>query len=322
MEDSTAHKFEHFTAEKPETVLKIAHAGLELISQRKHNFDHHLCERIIACREFPGERGLRPNHCNYLINAMLRQTFHPEWVNFITCEFDNDTWRMNGQHTALARLEMPKTWKNQGQVNVMMYRAGTFEAMRELYSSIDRNSPRTKGNVIHSYLGGTEQFEGVAPTLVRIMGESLGFWLWETQNERTRHDGDEISHLMTHQHKALVESVLALCLDEPKLLSLDHMRRAPVIAAMYETFSKVASASIEFWHSVKTGIGFLDATDPRLKLRTALQNVKLNTNDTVARSKCINRETLYRWCINAFNHWRKGDKMITLTSTKERQRAK
>ena len=321
-EMATVNKYENFEAEKPGTVLKIAHSGLELLHTRKHNFDHHLCEKVIGYREFSGERQLRPNHVNHLINAMLRGTFHPEWVNLIVCEHAGETWRMNGQHTCLARLELPKSWKDSGQVTVMTYETKTFDAMRELYASIDRNSPRTKGNVIHSYLGGSEEFVEVSPTLVRLLGESLGFWLWEGGHELYKHDGDEVSYLMMHTYKSLVQTILAFCLTEPRLQSVEHMRRSPVVAAMYETFSKVIQPSLDFWTTIKTGVGFDSMSDPRLKLRSALQNTKLGSSRTKERQKTIDRETQYRWCINSFNHWRKGDEMKVLNSTKERQRAK
>lgn len=317
-----ATKFESFEAEKPTQVLNLASPNLLLVSSKKHDFSHSLCEEIIGFQEFEGERSLRPPHVNYLINAMLRNTFHQEWVNLVVCKYNDVQWRMNGQHTCLARLELPKAWKQQNQVTVLTYAASTYDAMRELYASIDRNSPRTKGNIIHSYLGGHAMFVDAPPTLVRLLGESLSFWLWEGGHERAKHDGDEISYLMLNEHMTLVQTVLNFCLLEPKILSCEHMRRTPVIAALYETFNHVFQASSTFWTSVKTGVGFDTTNDPGLRLRNALINTKLSNSDTVRRSKCIDRETQYRWCINAFNHWRKGDDMKVLNSTQQRQRAR
>ena len=324
MEPATATKFDDLRIEPPKDVLKIARPGLTLLHERKHNFDHHLCDKIIGYTEFPGERPLRPTHVHYLLNCMMRGTFHPEWVQLILCEFGDDVFRMNGQHTCMARFEMPKAWKDAGQVRVMTYRADTMDALRELYSSIDRGAPRTKGNVINSYLAGTEDFADVPQRIISNVSTALAFWLWDTPTERTKHDGDEVAYLMTHAYKALTQCVIGFCMEPPSVTGLSFLRRASVIAAMFETFGKVHQDSVEFWTAVKTGVGLDSATDPRLRLRDALMNTSTHSTDvmSVSRAKTVDRETMYRWCVNAFNCWRKGEPMKSLRSTKDRQRAK
>ena len=173
----------------------------------------------------------------------------------------------------------------------MGYRAKDMEAMRELYSSIDRGASRTKANVIASYLEGTKQFAGTTPSLIRLIGEGLALWLWEGSHERSRHDGDEIAYLMQNEHKNVTNAVLAYCMQNPKVYNVIFMRRAPVLAAMFETFSKVVQPSVDFWESVKNGTGFESTDDPRLKLRNALQNTKLVTSSLMTRTKSIDRET-------------------------------
>lgn len=321
MQEEAPNKFTEFEVEKPTNVLKIASAGLRLIKEQKVIFDHHLCEKIIGYREMPGDRCLRPAHVQYLISAMMRGTFHPEWVRFIVCQWDSQAWRMNGQHCAMARLEMPAVCKEIGSVGLMFYEADTFEAMRELYASIDRGAPRTRANILSSYLADTEQFADSTPTMVKLLGTALTLWLWEGTHEKGKHDADEVAYLMQHQHKALVCTVMAFCQEEPKVLTNDYMRRGAVVAAMFETFTKVYQPSVDFWTAVRSGIGFDSADDPRLRLRNFLMTVKMGA-DAKQRTVKLDGETIYRICINAFNRWRAGEKVKVLLTTKERQRAK
>lgn len=316
-------KFDSVTIETPTNVLKIARPGLHLASDRKVQFDHHLAEKIIGAKDMPGERPLRPRHVSYLMNAMMRGTFRQELVAFMTCKQGKDEWRVNGQHTAMARLEMPAKWKDQDLVRVMVYEANSFDAVRELYASVDRGATRTRANVIQSYLQGTDQFDGVATRLVKLVSEGLAVWLWEGYHERSKHDADEVAWLMQHTHKTLVDVVTAFALEEPALQSCEWLRRAPVVAAMFETFSKVVQPSDEFWTSIKTGVGFNSAYDPRLRLRNSLQEFKMTAASTArSKGKGVDGETLYRWCINCFNVWRKGENLKQVRTTKERQRAR
>lgn len=320
-EEATAVSKFDVEIDAPKNVLKIACAGLRLLGEKKIQFDHRLCNQLIGYREVPGDRPLRPNHVNYLISTMMRGTFHPEWVKLIVCQFDGETWRMNGQHTAMARLEMPERWKDAGQVGVMTYEASTHDAMRELYSSIDRGAPRTKGNVLSSYLTDTEQFQDASETLIKLMGEGLAMWLWESGHERNKHDSDEVAWLMQHTHKTLVSTILAFALQEPRMTS-GFMRRSSVVAAMCESFGKVYQDSADFWNAVRTGVGFTAADDPRLRLRNYLAESRVGSHDTRVRAKNVDRESMYRICVLAFNKFRKHESCKVLMPTKDRQRAK
>ena len=323
-------KADHFVSViDPKTVVKTSTNELSLVSDRKIKFDDHLCKRLLACAELPFkgmERPLRPNWVNYLISAMHEGTFHPEWVHFVTCQVGNVTYRCNGQHTILARLEMPNNWVAKNGIDVVQvqaYESRGMDGLRELYASIDRGAPRTKSNQLSALLIGTKEYEDVSPTLLKLACEGLSLWLWELKTQQKLHGGNEIAHIMRHTHAALVTSVLSWAASEPKLLSLDFLRRAPVMGAMYETFGKVYSASVTFWDSVRSGVGFDSPDDPRLRLRNALQNTVLMSDATISKKKnSVNRETMYRWCVAAFNAWRAGEVVKVLRTPKTRQRAK
>lgn len=182
---------------------------------------------------------------------------------------------------------------------------------------------RTRTNVIQSYLGGTEQFEGVTPTTIRFVATGLSFWLWESGHARTAHTGDDVAFLMQRDHADVVNKVVAFMNESPNILAINWMRRAPVIAALLETFSKAQKPSEEFWHSVRTGLGFSSQDDPKLRLRNSLMNITLYNNaGGVGAKKKIDQESVYRWCIVAWNAWRSGEQIKVLRAPNKRQRAK
>lgn len=289
--------------------------GLRLISDRRVYFTEALAHSILSMNEFCADRPLRDEHVTYLINAMKRGTFRPEWVKFITCTgADGKDYRMNGQHCAWARLEMPEKWGADCKVGVLHYEADTDQDMRLLYASIDRNAPRTRNNVVASHLIGTVQFAEVPARVVRLLTEGLAFWIWDTATERQRHDGDDVAYLVQTEHANMVNRLVGfLHTDEDSVLAnaQKHVRRAAVIAAMYETFSKAAAKSEEFWLAVRLGVGMLERNDPRLKLRNALMSCVLASSAARARAgKRVTNEEMYRWCVHAWNAWRR-DEMLT-----------
>jgi len=248
-------------------------SGLELVRTRKANFTHEEAEKLLMYDEFAGDRPLKNAHVDYLVQSMRRNTFHPEWVNLVICKCDGKTYRMNGQHTAWARLEMPKSWEC--PVTVLEYKAESMDDMRILYASIDRSSPRTRANVITSYLAGTEEFDGVKAVTMRVVPQGFALWFWKTKNERRLHDGDDVAVLLKTDHYDLARKVCSF-LDDHTARDQRHILRAPVVAAMFATFNKAPQVALEFWGPVAAGTGIEKLGDPRLKLRNELQRSAVN----------------------------------------------
>lgn len=284
--------------------------GLRIISDEKVNLNHKLATTILELKEFDGERLLRDHHVTYLIQAMERKTFRPEWVKIISCicKEDGVEYRMNGQHTCWARLHVVSDHKC--PVQFIKYEAQTNHDMRILYSSIDRNAPRTKANVINSYIAGTKEYEGISQGTIKTLSEGLAFWLWESPDERKTKDGDVISYLMKTEHYALCLSVAKFYLTHK---GIKHLRRRPVSAALHGTFNKAIQKAEEFWDIVATGVGITETGDPRLKLRNSLLQSSVDTGGgSRTQRKKVTAEEMYRWCIYAWNAWRRDEKLQLL----------
>jgi len=235
---------------------------------------------------------------------MKRGTFHPEWVSIITCKLGDKVYRMNGQHTAWARLDMPPKWPC--EVTILEYEASTVEDMRTLYSTIDRGSPRTRANVIDSYLVGTEEFKEAKVQTIRFVPRGFTCWFWPTKNERSKHDGDDVAYLLKTDHYDLTLKICSF-LNKYSPREHKHIFRGGVIGAMFATFHKAPQIATDFWSPVADGIGFSQRSDPRLKLRNELMQTAVGYGGG-ARSdkKKVSQELMFRNCIHAWNAFREN----------------
>lgn len=292
--------------------------GLKLVETRKVNFTVKEAEALIGMDEFVGDRPLKDSHVDYLIQSMKRGTFHPELVNIIVCKYDVKTYRMNGQHTAWARIYMEADYSC--SVNYLVYTAKSEDDMRTLYASIDRSSPRTRSNVITSYLAGTQEFEGVKSTTIRVVPMGFAMWYWKTKHERHQYDGDDVAFLLRTDQYDLARKVCAF-LDKYTSRDYKHIMRAPVVAAIFATFHKAPQIALDFWGPVASGTGIEKVGDPRLKLRNALQVVAVDVgNGSHSDKKTVSQEFMFRQCITAWNAYREGRSLQLLKAVEKGNR--
>lgn len=245
-----------------------------------------------------------------LVAAMKRGTFLPEQVNIVTCTFGGKEYRMNGQHTSWARLAMPEDYRC--PVTHYRYKAETENDMRRLYATIDRAKARTSGNIVVSYLFGTPEWKGYSKAVLTKLSEGLAYWLCETAHQRQMRDADDRAYLMRVNHLDLAKKVGQFITDEAGE-SARHILRRPVIGAMFATFNKAAAPAREFWQAVRDGVGFVDKHDPRLTLRNGLLSASISLGiGAQPDRKSVAVEEMHRWCLNAWNAWRRGDQLKIL----------
>ncbi len=276
--------------------------------------------RHLSLPEFAGERNIRQSHVDSLVRHMKRGTFHPEWVVLITCKCNEEcsdssgvvqkagtVWRMNGKHTSTARLQMPPSFRC--PVRVMRYTASTAHGMRMLYSTIDRNGPRTKRHITRSYLAGAPGYEDYADRAIENIANAVSLWEWGDPSFRggRKHDADEAVYLVKTTHSVACHHVLEFLSSGMTREGHKIVGRTGVVAAMLATFSKDSTDAKKFWTTVVSGAGIPSVDDPRLRLRD-----KLATSATDGRTSDkarVSAETQFRWSIYAWNAYRSG-KMI------------
>ncbi len=288
-------------------------AGLKLTKKEEIDLTEDAAKGFLELADWAPDRGLDDNHVVYLKSTMERGTFMPEQVIITTCSLNRVTYRMNGQHTCWARYLLGNP-KYRCVVRHHHYVAASEADVRMLYASIDRNKARTKANVIVAYLYGTKEWEGQWKDELKLLAEGMSFWKWPLDHVRKRHDGDDRAYLLQTEHNSLGRTVGAFMIDSRSAgKNAFHIRRSPVVAAMFATFEKSATDSINFWTPVRDGVGLDSAYDPRLQLRNKLMSTAMNKGKGPSTGRTLaSSEEMFRWCIYAWNVFRRGGQMKQL----------
>jgi hypothetical protein len=279
----------------------------KLISDQQRPFTKQLAGRFTTMDTFVGDRSLSPRHIARLANATAYGYFLPEFVILASCEcvWDGKERRLNGQHTCWMRRLFPASWKP--KVRVIRYRVETEKGFRKLYSVIDRAWGRNNRHVVKSKLYGTPPYKGISPDGLNRL--SSGLRMWAGKGSNCALSIDETTDSMLNGSGILTIRV-AKFLDSITALNAGHMyRRAPVTGALFATFDRCLSAALEFWKIVRDGG---EAPDhPAQMLMKYLISTEIHSNCSGGpRTKITtSRENMYRVCIEAWNAFRKGEKV-------------
>lgn len=315
-----ANSAKRFSGEVATDYIDVAagSSGLEVESRKQVTLNRAQAERMLNLSEVEGDRRLRDRHVETLAQAMLRRTFRYELVTLVSClcEETGLEYRMNGQHTCWAVIEVDSLPEGQrpdpDKVTHLRYVAKTYEDVRRLYSSIDRGAPRSKSDVVISYLAGVPMFEGLGNTVIRSISQGFAFWMWQELHERTKHDGDDIAYLLKTEYAGVCEKVAAFAKVSQAFSKHKWLMRASVLGAMFDTFSVAVKASTDFWGSTRDGVDMSSVNDPRLRLREALQNATIVGGNRTQTKTPAYSDDAYSWCINAWNAWRRGETIRAL----------
>jgi hypothetical protein len=277
--------------------------GIKLHREEKGSFSIVDAQRMLAYPTFEGERPLRPEHVAILKLAYMEGIFREESVEIITAynREDKQTYRMNGRHTSemLVALQDEKDFKGtQLNVRQLAYIVEDFEAMRTLYSTIDRGAPRTSSHMIITLLVGIQGFENIPQDILKKLAEGFGTWFWPVRGRRRLHGPEHKAHLMKGDFKNVVLNVFKIFKDASKH-DVKHMLKSNVMAAMIGTFRTNISKSEEFWSMVRDGLGFKNKNDPARQLREMLLEH--------GQKKKYSSDQIMMFCLYAWNWWMLGE---------------
>lgn len=295
--DKLRHKGEtHMSHEKTQSKIKL--------DAKKARW---LLEEV---EPFMADRPLNKPHVAHLISEMEQGHFLPELTNIMVARLGNKTYRLNGQHTATAVLEMAKQDEDfalQG-VTLIMFTVSDEAEMRKLYARVDRGMARTNRDVTISLLAGTSEFSGVSQRVLKLLPIGLAFMRFEDSNKRKLYAGETAA--LDVQNEFLDRSQhVATFLDkfDARAVHHGHMFRGPVVAALYATFVVDEEDAEQFWRAVATGVGFESETEPAARLRQTLKSVTVGGGVFRSGPKTrIGQEDLYRACLHAWNRYRDG----------------
>lgn len=290
----------------------------EKLDDRKVKLDEQKAEWYIGLPEFEGERSISNPHVQTLLDAMKNDTFLEDSVVLVSADYKGVTHKINAHHTCWAIILVQTDRPGYSlTVREIRYRVKTPEQLRMLYARFDVNKPRTKSHLTQVHLAGLTELQDLPRSVKnRIIP---GFKQWQF-------DETQIRRITPDQVAAIIqENYLPtfLAVGEFMRMHMDdlHIRRGPVIAAMFETFHKTRTKAPEFWEPVATGVGIDDYTDPRYHLQHRLRNSAIRSKGD---KKHVTEADLYTYSLVAWNHWRSGSKIerLQLPTSGERPKAK
>ncbi len=288
--------------------------GLRLKMRKTVELTPEFAEKFLEFVEFPGDRPLMESHVVFLTRQMESGTFRWEQVNFATCTCEGREYRMNGQHCAWARITANLPSGTRTPVQSLKYEADTYNDMRQLYATIDRGKARNMGNIVISYLADRAEFPNFRKVHLRMLAEGLALWKWESSAVRKLHTGDERSFLMLNYHYDVTLKVGEF-IRHSETADFKHLKRSPVVAAMFATYNVNPKAALEFWAVVRDGIGVEDKTDPRHTLRNLLLTATVSWGYKTT-EESLGGSVMYNACILAWNYFRGGKKLPKINLTK------
>jgi hypothetical protein len=284
-----------------------------VISDKTVTLDQALAARYIDLPVFEGEREVTDTHVQFLYDQMRRRLFNPLLVILSTAVYEGVEYKINGQHTCWAVQYMPAGFSI--QVREIRYSVATPEQLRLLYSTYDRMRVRSDGHCTKVQLAGTAVMEGLHLRIVNQLVSSLKFWYFEASRDRNRVTPEQVAVVIQNEIPDLFRKVAQYAQTHQ---DFKHVRRAPVLAAVFATYDKVPTIAPQFWEPVATGVDLTKATDPRLRLRDLLMQSATNKSYGQQSKDFVHPEAMYRICIGAWNRWRKGEPVRVLRMTKER----
>ena len=277
----------------------------KLVYDRLMPFTRKLAKKFTQMDAFIGERAIRSKWVNQLITEAKLGRFLGEESALISCKcgWDGAERRVNGQHTAHMRLNMPPTWNP--LVRVRQYYAKTDADFRAIYSIVDGGARRTSKEVVTAVLYGTADYSSM--TTHQLSRLVMGIRLWKCSPAKTGPSIHDILASMQTGTRDLAHEVNRFML-RIRADNAPHMHnRAAVMAAMFATFERSRKDATEFWTRVRDG--GVDTTHPAQTLMKYLISVKVHASDRgdqLRHKRAAPREIIYRACIEAWNAFRRG----------------
>lgn len=289
----------------------------ELLSDSGLVLDHKQASQYVDLPIFSGERQVADSHVQFLYDEMQKGTFEEALVILATAQLGSTTYKINGQHTCWAVLFMPLSYKL--KVRELRYKVKDIEQLRLLYSCFDRNKARSDAHIQKTLMVETKMCEGLHASMLKKYNSGFLFWQYPNDDVKRRLTPDQVKTILEKNHFDLYRSV-ALFLQEYAMKDAKELLRQPVVAALFGSFERLPTKASEFWQPVADGIGFQNKTDPRYKLRKWLADHTTGAPGYTRskEKKSVADETMFRICCVAWNHWRLGNPVTTLKTTKTR----
>ena len=287
----------------------------KVISDEEINLTRKRAFEFLESNAFIGERTVREGHVQHLYDEWLGGRFIWQHVILSVGVLKDVTYRLNGQHTCWMRVNIPES-QDPGpcKVRLIAYRVEDDEGLRSLYSTFDRNAPRTSCHISKIMLMQTEAGATLQQNVLSVVTAGFRLFLSDQPNKMPV---DETVGLIKHNYSTLFNIVGRF--HQMHRRAVPWSARAAALAGMWATFEKNVMASETFWTSVFTGLNLPEKSDPRWQLRNWFLTHNQSTTPGQIRTTA---EESYRACLYLWNRWRSNEPVLSLHVPTARLKAK
>ena len=265
-----------------------------------------LANQFAGMEPAPHDRPLSERRLQVYQRLFAEGRFRPVTWASAYCEETGGTYRVNGKHTStlLAGIDkLPEFF-----VVVEEYICPTLEDVAKLYATFDSAmQSRNSRDIYMSFAATVPALAEYKEKIIISATAGLAYAIHHDNAPKT-HPADRAELLLEHSDFVTWMAELLLGGEAQTTkggsnLKHVHLYRAPVVAAMFNTWSKAKGAASEFWTAVRDETGSRPNDPDRRIARWLLASTLHNRRSNTPRQATTNRET-YAKVIHAWNAWR------------------
>lgn len=256
-----------------------------------------LAEEFRDMTPAPNDRIVKPIRLDAYRKAVSLGLFRSVQWGSALCLADGITYRVNGKHTSIVFSEQPDPLPEL-YVIVEHFRCATLEDVARLYATYDDTiTTRTSSDI-------NRMFAATDPDLSAIQSKVLNLAVTGMSFQQHREKYCKVRPV--DRAEALLVNREFVCWLDGIIAGGDswHLKRGPVVGAMFGSWMKSRKAATEFWSMVRDN----DGPEQCRKLNTYLNRSHISISSGVNKP-ARDRTTfgsMFDNCVSAWSAWRKG----------------
>jgi len=258
-----------------------------------------LAEEFRDMTPAPHDRIMRPVRLDVYRKAVSLGLFRPVQWGTALCLADGVTYRVNGKHTSIVFSEQPDPI-HELYVTIENYRCDTLQDVARLYATYDTvDQSRTPSDINRMFAASDSDLSVITGRVLNLAATGMAFQQHREQYCKIR---------AVDRAEALIDNREFVCWLDGVLSGGDawHLKRGPVVGAMFGSWLKSRKAATEFWSMVRDN----DGPEQCRKLCVYLNRSHISISSTASRP-AKDRTTfgsMFDNCVSGWSAWRKGTK--------------
>jgi hypothetical protein len=268
-----------------------------------------LARKFAEMESVNNERALKRIRIENYKKLLHQGLFLPVRWACATCLETGGIYRVNGNHTSHMLLEVFPFPSNFYAI-VEEYECETLADMNRLWSNYDsKDQSRTNGEINKIIAGGDETIKNISGKILNLAASGMAYHLWKDDmwNKR-RHSVMERAELLIENPKFVVwlNDLLRKGRTEESRGDSWPLKRVPVVAAIFGTYTRDSGTAYDFWTDVKNGLGKSGCVTRLLEKWLLSTRLKVNDTGRGRGNRLAGDKTFYIVCLKHWNAYVNG----------------